>query len=317
MSDSGKPVLSFAAGYHLRARPLCDGRVGMNNFELRSVAFEEDGRGHQEFLAGKYDSGEYSLANYLALKSRGEPLMAIPAFLNRKFRHSYIFVRQESPMREPADLKGKRVGIPGWLNTAGLWIRGVLSDDYGVRPSDIHWIARRPAALDLSLPEGTRLDVASGEGSLAARLLKGEFDAIMVPDFPEERGVRRLFSDSKAVEQDYYRRTGIFPTSHAVTFHKAYLDRYPTAAREMFDACYRAKQLALRDDADATYSNFAWNRQMWEEQRAVMGADPWRYGVRGNEKTLETLIRYGGEQGLLAKPVTFDDLFVRLDEPQT
>ena len=147
MSDMQRPVLSFAAGYHLRAKPLCDGRVKMENFELKAVAFEEDGKGHEEFLAGKYDTGEFSLANYLALKSRGEPLMAIPVFPNRKFRHSYIFVREDSPLKEPAQLKGKRVGIPGWLNTAGLWARGILSDEYGVKAQDIHWIARRKAPL--------------------------------------------------------------------------------------------------------------------------------------------------------------------------
>ena len=317
MTEAQRPVLSLAAGYHLRAKPLCDGRVKLKNFELEAVAFEEDGKGHEEFLAGKYDSGEFSLANYLALKSRGEPLMAIPVFPNRKFRHSYIFVREDSPFNEPAQLKGKRVGIPGWLNTAGLWARGILSDEYGVKPQDIHWIARRKTQLDVSLPADTQFDVVPGEDSLAARLLKGEFDAIIVPDFPNEDGVRRLFSDSKAVEQDFYRRTGIFPTSHAITFHKDYLEKYPAAAREMFDACYEAKQLALRDDADATYSNFAWNRQVWEEQRAVMGPDPWKYGINGNEKVLNTIIRYAGEQGLLKKKMTIEDLFVQIDEPQS
>jgi 4,5-dihydroxyphthalate decarboxylase len=316
MSDAQRPVLSFAAGYHLRAKPLCDGRVKMENFELKAIAFEEDGKGHEEFLAGKYDTGEFSLANYLALKSRGEPLMAIPVFPNRKFRHSYIFVREDSPLKEPAELKGKRVGIPGWLNTAGLWARGILSDEYGVKPQDIHWIARRKTPLDVSLPAGTQFDVVPGESSLAARLLEGEFDAIIVPDFPDEDGVRRLFPDSKAVEQDFYRRTKIFPTSHAITFHKAYLDKYPEAAMEMFNACYEAKQLALRDDADATYSNFAWNRQVWEEQRAVLGPDPWKYGIKGNEKVLNTIIRYADEQGLLKKRVTIEDLFVPIDEPR-
>lgn len=317
MSDSQRPVLSFAAGYHLRAKPLCDGRVKMQNFDLNAVAFEDDGYGHEQFLAGKYDAGEFSLANYCALKSRGDPYMAIPVFPNRKFRHSYIFVREDSPLKEPAQLKGKKVGIPGWLNTCGLWFRGILSDEYGVRAQDVHWIARRKTALDVTLPEGTRFDVAPGEGTLAARLLKGEFDAIIVPDFPEEKGWRRLFADSKTVEQDYFRRTGIFPTSHAITFHSAYVEKHPSAAREMFDACVEAKNLALRDDADATYSNFAWNRQVWEEQRAILGADPWKYGIAGNEKALTALIRYAGEQGLLKKPMTIADLFVQIDEPNS
>ena len=315
MTETQKPVLSLAAGYHLRAKPLCDGRVKMKNFALKAVGFEQDGQGHDEFQAGMYDTGEFSLANYLALKSRGEPYMAIPVFPNRKFRHSYIFVREDSLLKEPAQLKGKRVGIPGWVNTCGLWVRGILGDEYGVKIEDIHWISRRRTPLDVALPAGTEFEVAPGEGTLAARLIKGEFDAIIVPDFPEEKGWRRLLMDSKAVEQEYFRRTGIFPTSHAITFHSSYLEKHPAAAREMFDACVEAKNLALRDDADATYSNFAWNRQVWEEQRAVLGVDPWRYGVKGNEKTLNTLIRYAGEQGLLKKPVTIADLFVAIDEP--
>jgi 4,5-dihydroxyphthalate decarboxylase len=124
-----------------------------------------------------------------------------------------------------------------------------------------------------------------------------------------------LLVDAKSVEQDYFRRTGIFPTSHAITFHASYLEQYPTAAQEMFDACLKAKNLALRDDADATYSNFAWNRQMWEEQQAVMGADPWKFGIKGNEAPLRALIRYADEQGLLAKKLTISDLFVQIDEP--
>ncbi len=309
-----KPTLSLAAGYHLRAKALCDGRVTLKNFELKAIAFENDGEGHEQFMAGKFDAGEFSLAMYLALKSRGAPFMAIPVFPNRKFRQSYIFVPENSPLKEPAQLKGKKVGIPSWLNTAGLWARGILSDEYGVKAQDVHWIMPRKNKVDISLPTGTRFDVIASEESLAARMLKGEFDAIIVPDFPDEKGWRRLFADSKAVEQNFFRRTGIFPTSHAITFHAAYLEKHPAAAQEMFEACAAAKNLALRDDADATYSNFVWNRQVWEEQQAVMGADPWKFGIKHNEKVLTTIIRFADEQGLLAKPVTLSDLFVPMDE---
>ena len=315
MSD--KPSLALAAGYHLRAKALCDGRVLLKNFDLRAIAYENDGLGHDEFMAGKFDAGEFSLAMYLALKSRGAPYMAIPVFPNRKFRQSYIFVPDRSPLTDAKELKGKKVGIPSWLNTAGLWARGILSDEYGVKPADIHWVMPRNNKVDVTLPAGTRLDVVASDASLTARMLKGEFDAIIVPDFPEEKGWRRLFADSKTVEQDFFRRTGVFPTSHAITFHSSYLERFPVAAQEMFNACLEAKNLALRDDADATYSNFAWNRQIWEEQQAVLGADPWKFGIKGNEKALDALIRYADEQGLLAKKMTIADLFLQIDEPQS
>jgi len=312
MSD--KPSLSLAAGYHLRAKALCDGRVLLKNFDLRALAYENDGLGHDEFMAGKFDAGEFSLAMYLALKSRGAPFMAIPVFPNRKFRQSYIFVPEGSALTDAKELKGKKVGIPSWLNTAGLWARGILSDEYGVKPADIHWVMPRKNKIDITLPVGTRVDVMASGDSLTRRMLKGEFDAIIVPDFPEEPGWRRLFADSRAVEQEFFQRTGIFPTSHAITFHATYLEKHPGAAQEMFDACVAAKNLALRDDADATYSNFVWNRQVWEEQRTVMGADPWKFGIKSNEKVLHTIVRYAGEQGLLAKKVTLDDLFIRVDE---
>jgi len=312
MSD--KPSLSLAAGYHLRAKALCDGRVLLKNYDLRAIAYENDGLGHDEFMAGKFDAGEFSLAMYLALKSRGAPFMAIPVFPNRKFRQSYIFVPEGSALTDAKELKGKKVGIPSWLNTAGLWARGILSDEYGVKPADIHWIMPRKNKIDITLPVGTRVDVMASGDSLTRRMLKGEFDAIIVPDFPEEPGWRRLFADSRAVEQEFFQRTGIFPTSHAITFHAAYLEKHPGAAQEMFDACIAAKNLALRDDADATYSNFVWNRQVWEEQRTVMGADPWKFGIKSNEKVLHTIVRYAGEQGLLAKNLTLDDLFIRIDE---
>jgi len=137
-------------------------------------------------------------------------VMAIPVFPNRKFRQSYIFVRDNSPLVDAIQLKGKRVGIPGWLNTCGLWVRGILNDEYGVRPQDIHWIARRKTAAEVLLPAGTQIDVDEGQGSLPQGLLRGDYDAIIVPDFPREDGLRRLFPDSKAIEQDFYRRTQIF-----------------------------------------------------------------------------------------------------------
>lgn len=313
--DAQKIPLSVGTGYHLRARALWDGRVRMNNFDLKAVSFAVDGKRHDRFLAGEFDAAEFSLALYLALKSRGEPLMAMPVFPNRKFRHAYVFVRDDSPLRELSELKGKTVGISSWLNTCGLWVRGILNDEYGVKARDIHWIARRSDPLEVAVPSGIRIETVVGQGSLAARLLKGEFDAIIVPDFPAEEGVRRLLPDSKTVEQDFYRRTQVFPTSHAVVFRQSYLDKHPSAAAELFRAWCDAKKLALEDDEDATFSNFAWVRQTWEEQRTVMGPDPWRYGIKGNEKVLNTQIRYAEEQGLLQKKVTIADLFLQIDEP--
>ena len=306
-----RPIrLVLATGYHARARPLWEGRVKSRKLKLRVFPFGNDGECHRRFLRGEFDAAEFSLALYIALKSRGAPLAAIPVFPNRKFRHSYIFVRDESPLKEPAQLKGKRVGIPGWLNTCGLWVRGILSDEYGVRPQDVIWQALKKEAIRITLPQGTQLELLSGKAALHARLLAGELDAIVVPDIPEGDGVRPLLSGSKEIEQDYYRRTQFFPTSHAVVIRRSFLKKNPSAARELFRAWSEAKKLALQDDEDPTYSNFAWIRSFWQEQREVLGPDPWRYGISGNERVIEALIRYAAEQGISEGKVSVDNLFL-------
>ena len=313
MSKNQGTPLAMAVGYHMRAQPLWDGRVGVAGFDLRATYFKNDGERHDQFLGGKFDAAEFSLALYLLLKSRGEPYEAIPVFPNRKFRHAYIFVREDSPLVDPRELKGKKVGIPSWLNTCGLWVRGILHDEYGVKNEDIQWKAMR-SEVPVTPPSGTQIEPLAGSAKLPARLLSGELDAIIVPDFPEESGIRRLLADSKKVEQDSYRRTQIFPTSHAVVIRRSYLDKNPGVAPALFRAWCEARNRALEDDEDATFSNFAWVRQAWEEQRAVMGPNPWRFGIKGNEKTLEAQIRYAGEQGLLARKIGIEDLYIKMDE---
>jgi 4,5-dihydroxyphthalate decarboxylase len=153
--------------------------------------------------------------------------------------------------------------------------------------------------------------------SLAARMLKGEFDAIIVPDFPEEKGWRRLFIDSKTVEQEFFSAHADFPDQPRDYFSFLLFGKISGCGAGNVRRLSRSKKSRLRDDADATYSNFAWNRQVWEEQQAVMGADPWKFGIKGNEKALDALIRYADEQGLLAKKMTIADLFLQIDEPQS
>ena len=306
-----RPIrLVLATGYHVRARPLWEGRVRSRKLKLRVLPFGNDGECHRRFLRGEFDAAEFSLALYIALKSRGAPLAAIPVFPNRKFRHSYIFVREDSSLRDPAGLKGKAVGIPAYLNTCGLWVRGLLTDEYGVRAQDVIWQALKKKAIRITLPQGTQLELLSGKAALHARLLAGELDAIVVPDIPEGDGVRPLLSGSKEIEQDYYRRTQFFPTSHAVVIRRSFLKKNPSAARELFRAWSEAKKLALQDDEDPTYSNFAWIRSFWQEQREVLGPDPWRYGISGNERVIEALIRYAAEQGISEGKVSVDNLFL-------
>jgi 4,5-dihydroxyphthalate decarboxylase len=309
-----KKELVLATGYHVRARPLWDGRVDTGDLNLKVVPFENDGERHRRFLDGDFDAAELSLALYLALKNGGAPLVAIPVFPNRRFRYSYIYVREDSHIREPAGLKGNAVGVPSYLNTCGLWVRGLLADEYGLKTRDMRWKVMRKEAVEFTAPSGAVVEEFHGDGDLRSRLNYGEVEALITPDVIAGGGIRRLFTGTKELEKDYFRRTGIFPINHAVVIREDIVRDDPLLPQKLYDVWDEAKRLALDDDADPTFSNFAWIRDLWEEERELFGGDPWRYGFSANRKTIEALARYGVEQGIAGANInSAEKLFLRID----
>jgi 4,5-dihydroxyphthalate decarboxylase len=309
--NKGKFIL--ATGYHVRARPLWDGRVDTSDLKLKVVPFKSDGERHRRFLAGDFDASELSLALYLALKSNGAPLVALPVFPNRRFRYSFLYVREDSPIREPADLKGRAVGAPSYLNTCGLWVRGLLGDEYGLKTQDMIWKVIRKEAVDFTPPPGAVIEQFSGKADLRKRLLDHEVDALITPDVISDGGIRRLFSFTKELETDYFRRTGIFPINHAIVIREKVAHGNPSLPRKLYKLWDAAKRLALEDDEDPTFSNFVWIRDLWEEERELFGGDPWRYGMDANRKVIKTLIRYGVEQGIASAKMDAEKLFLRIN----
>ncbi|HEY2990562.1 MAG TPA: hypothetical protein VGL11_22790 [Candidatus Binatia bacterium] len=302
----------LATGYHVRARPLWDGRIDPGGLKLKVVPFESDGERHRRFLSGDFDAAELSLALYLALKSNGAPLVAIPVFPNRRFRYSFIYVREDSPIREPGMLRGKSVGVPSYLNTCGLWARGLLADVCGLKTEDMAWKVLRKEAVEFRPPAGTTIELFQGKGDLRSRLLNREVEALITPDVIADGGIRRLFERTKELEKDYFSRTRVFPINHAVVIREKVARDNPSLPRKLYKLWDEAKRLALEDDADPTFSNFAWIRDLWEEERALFGGDPWRYGIAANRKVIETLIRYGMEQGIAGPKLDPEKLFLRI-----
>jgi 4,5-dihydroxyphthalate decarboxylase len=291
--------------------------VDTGKLRLKVMPFRDDGERHRRFLAGEFDAAEFSLALLLALKDRGDnPWTVLPVFPNRRFRHSFIYVRDDSQIKQPEDLRGKAVGVPLYLNTCGLWARGLLAEDYGVRPRDVVWKALRPDPRDFAPPADIRIEPLSGKDDLRTRLLRGELAAAITPEALEiKKGeVRRLFPQSKRLEQDYYRRTGVFPISHAIVIRERVVQEFPWVVESLFDAWKVAKRMALEDDEDPTFSSFAWIQELWEEEREVLGADPWRYGIGANEKSIHALLRYGNEQGIVRRELRSESLFCKLEE---
>jgi 4,5-dihydroxyphthalate decarboxylase len=277
----------------------------------------------------EWDVSEMSSAKYVSLRSAGdESVQAIPVFTSRLFRHSCIYVRTDR-IGEPADLVGKRVGIPSWSMTAGVFARGLLGEMYGVGPQDVTWIQAgldRPGRTEPirlpALPAGVVIE-SNQTRTLEDMLWAGELDAVISPAIPEsfdrssQSGgvIGRLFPDSAAAEREYFVKTGVFPVMHLVVLGRGVVAANPWLATNLYRAFEVAKRRYFERLVDIAASRvpIPWIDEHLASVRDVLGADPWPYGVEPNRVALEALLRYSGEQGLLAGPVGVDDLFLPVE----
>lgn len=315
-------ALSLACGPYERTAALLDGRVRLQGIDLTCLALPPYEMFWRQIQHREFDVSELSLSAHILAVSRGErDMVGIPVFPSRVFRQSHVFVRCDAGIERPEDLRGKRVGVPEYHMTAALFIRGFLSDDYGIDARDVEWVQAglvrpgRKERVRLSLPEGVRL-VQEERESLLDLLFAGKIDAIAIPSIPRrllERPdvVRRLFPDSRAEERSYFERTGIFPIMHLVVVTADVYERAPWVALELYKAFVAAKDIALGESVarGAIASSLPWFQAELEETRRVFGDDFWPYGVDANRATLEAAVRYSFEQGLSERPVAVEELF--------
>lgn len=261
-----------------------------------------------------YEACEFSLANYLMLKDRGADwLHAIPVFPYRAFRHSTLYVRKDSPLRRPADLRGKRVGVPDFSMTAAVWTRGILADQYDVQWRELHWVVsgrQRFAALP-----GVALETVDGD--LEAMLVAGRIDALLTPQTADERKpadarkLRSLIADAQAEETAYLRAFGIYPINHVVVIRSDVLDRLPGLPGVLFEAYEQAKASAYARRLGATL--VPWGERHWRKTFELFGGDPLPYGLNEiNRKVVGTLARFLHEQKLIERKPDLDSLFIAL-----
>jgi 4,5-dihydroxyphthalate decarboxylase len=219
-------------------------------------------------------------------------------------------------VQTPEDLAGQSVGVRSWQTTAGIWQRGILSDYHGVRLKDVTWISQDDEDVPLDLPSSIRLDRVPEGRTVEELCVTGDTAGLLYPEVPrsfrpENTGpIRRLFPDAKRAEIDYFKRTAIFPIMHLVVIRRAIVESYPWVPRTMVDAFEAAKRSALQRLSDPRTVSLAWLQAAQEEQLAVMGSDPWRYGLgESNRHTLTTFLRYAAEQGVAARELDPDELF--------
>jgi 4,5-dihydroxyphthalate decarboxylase len=313
-----KLQLSLACGDYEITRKLIDGSVGVDGVDLVVLA-DGAARDRQWRLnrASECDIAELNACAYFMARERGHPYIALPVFPHRRFRHGFVFINANQGITQPSDLCGKRIGVEsGFQPAAAVWLRGILSDHYGVAHQTITWVTNRPEDIAFTPQQALRMERLPDQISLDALLVKGELDALISPGMPPsflrgEPGIARLFPNFRELEIDYYRKTRIFPIMHLVMVREAIVREHPWVAANIAHAFNKAKQAGYDRVRNPRVVPLAWFTSEWEEQAAILGPDPWAYGLTpDNRANLETLIRYTQEQGLTAGQARLSELFI-------
>ena len=317
-----KLQLSIAIGNYDRVRPLIDGRVQIDGVDPVFMPLSPEEIFFRAFRNQEFDVTEMSFSSYLIKHSRGEsPYTGIPVFLSRAFRHTAIYVRKDR-VRTPADLKGKRIGIPEYQLTALVWARSILADDYGVQPEDVTWILGgidepgRIEKIRLQLPENVKLEHAPEGDTISSLLDQGAIDGFIAPRAPSggaasNPNVGWLFDDPTAVAKEYFERTRIFPVMHVLGLRNSIAAAHPWLPGALFKAFEESKAVALESlsETSATKITLPFVEEQLKTARALMGFDFWSYGVDKNLPTLQAFTRHHHAQGLSQRLVPVDELF--------
>ena len=251
-----KLQLSVAVGNYDRVRPLMDGAVQIDGVDPVFMNLPPEEIFFRAFRSMDFDICELSMSSFTVKTADGNcPYVGVPAFVSRAFRHNSIYVRRDR-IKSPADLKGKRVGLPEYQLTACVWARIILEDDHGVKPSDMMWVrggiehAGRPEKITIKLPPGVRMEDAPEGTTISELLERGDIDAFIAPRAPSLAGKNNpnigwLFSDPIAAGRDYFKRTGIFPIMHVAGIRRELVERHPWLPAAVFKAFQESKAKCL------------------------------------------------------------------------
>ncbi len=308
--------ITFAGGSYDRTQALIDGTTKPEGLELNWLTLRYSEIWRRMLNDFDFDASELSLSSYLIARSMGKPLIAIPVFPARTFRHSYVFVNKHSGINEPIDLVGKRVGVADFQQTATVWMRGILQHEYNVPLEKIQWFTWARTRMEIGLPKNYSIEPIPPGKDPEEMFKRGELDAVILaalfPSLLNGTGeARRLFENYKDVEQSYFTKTKIFPIMHTVAMREELWKEQPWIAVSLLKAFQQAKEIAYERlvDLNAYKISLIWMRELVSEQMALVGNDPWVYGFEKNRHVLETIAGYLYDQGLINKPLDVESVF--------
>jgi 4,5-dihydroxyphthalate decarboxylase len=299
------------ADYH-RTRPLLNGEVKAKGVNLQPRR-AETGEACMRPVYEEFDIAEMSMSWYMMARCRKEPVIALPIFPLRMQIHPYIFCSASSGIEQPGDLKGKKIGMDEYRLTVGLWARGILQEHYGVRPEDCHWYTSEPERAGYQPPASIEITVVNEPTE--ALLLRGEIDALIppniVPSFrAKDRRIRRVFKEVRKTVNEYYRKTRIFPITHALVMRTALFEKHPWLASSLLEAFTEAEAVCRKSYAYAKRSAFPSAVLILEEEEEIFGENPWGHGLTPeNRVVLEKFVQYAYEQGYIPNRPALSELF--------
>jgi 4,5-dihydroxyphthalate decarboxylase len=327
-AEISRPKINVAGYPYDRVQAIKDGLVGIDQADVSFYNENIYSLNAQAFGPQKtYEVTELGLIPYASkyINEGFREYVLIPVFISRTFRHRNIYVHVDSGIEKPEDLRGKRVGTPGYGMSASTWIRGMLLDEYGVKANELRWIETTKSSDAGTLNTGFAqyyfpddFPLVKGPPGVdeSELLLSGGCDALITAITPKSYAdgnpkIRRLFSDVKATEQQYYRETGLFPIMHVVAIRADVAKEKSWLPAAVFQMYSEAKQMAYDNLATTTVlkTSLPWAMDEYEETTKLMGNDYWRYGIEANRKELEAVMRYSYEQGLVKEHGRFEAMF--------
>jgi len=315
--------LSVAMGNYDRMRPLVDGEVLIDGVDPVFMLHDPEEIFFRAFRHADFDITELSMSSYTVKTAAGQcPYIGVPVFPSRAFRHSSIYIRTDRGINSPADLKGKRIGVPEYQLTANVWVRLFLEEDYGVKPRDMTWFRGgyedpgRIEKINLNLTDGVEVHNIPEHETLSHMLANGELDAVIGPRAPScftagHPQVDYLFKDPTAEARAWYQRTQLFPIMHLLGIRKTLVADHPWLPFAVYKAFEQSKHIALTrlTDTSATKVTLPFVETQLREARQLMGDDFWPYGFAENRHTLERFLQQHHAEGLSSRLVTPEEMF--------
>ena len=316
--------LSIGMAGNPRTWPIFDARVKADGIDLLPSEVFPSELFWRQLKFGDFDLAEMSMSTLMMAVAAGDQRwVGLPVFTTRKLFHTEILVRRAAKIEKPADLKGKRVGVPEYQQTAALWARGALEHEFGVRARDMEWwMERVPShshrgAVGFEPPPGVVIKQVPAEKSLGAMMLAGEIDATVhyiqrtnlvdrsTADLGAHPDIRPLFADPIAEGVRYYKKTGLLPINHGMVVKRELAERHPWVVLNVLKAFERASAIAEQERLEQARYHIDTGLVPAEGLRTTLV----KHGVKANRLVLETAAQYSQEQGLTPRRVKLEELF--------